>query len=221
MDKLKTKLEKIKKQTGKRFSDFRKNPKRELITFINWVKEIIKNNILFFVFVLTLLFNTVLLRYFTIHTLENVFYFKPFLADLSVILIIGSFGFLVKEKRQFSYLLVSSILLTLICIINSCYYTFYTSFSSISLLATSKYVVAVGDAVVENVLRPQDLIYIWAPIALIFVHHRLKKMGKLRRRAVRDQRKFFLTLCGAALSGLIVMMTLTSLEIGRFSKKCL
>lgn len=219
MDKLKKKLEKIKKQTGKRFSDFRKNPKRELITFINWVKEIIKNNILFFVFVLTLLFNTVLLRYFTIHTLENVFYFKPFLADLSVILIIGSFGFLVKEKRQFSYLLVSSILLTLICIINSCYYTFYTSFSSISLLATSKYVVAVGDAVVENVLRPQDLIYIWAPIALIFVHHRLKKMGKLRRRAVRDQRKFFLTLCGAALSGLIVMMTLTSLEIGRFSKQ--
>lgn len=212
-------FKKTKKCVADRFQAIRKNPKRELITFINWMKEVVKHNILFFTFVITLLFNTVLLRYFTIHTLENILYYKPLLADLAVILVVGAFGFLVKEKRQFPYYFVSSIILTLICIINSCYYTFYTSFSSISLLATSKYVVAVGDAVVENVLRPQDLVYIWAPVALAFVYYRLKKTGKLRTREIREKRKFFCTLVGAMVSGMIVMFTLTSLEIGRFAKQ--
>jgi len=219
MNKFKKNILKTKKNIVHKFQAFRENPKKEMITFINCVKEIVKHNILFFVFVLTILFNTVLLRYFTIHTLENVFYFKPLLADLAVILVVGAFSFLVKEKHQFSYLFISSIILTLICIINSCYYTFYTSFSSISLLATSKYVVAVGDAVVENVLRPQDLVYIWAPVSLVLVYLRLKKQQKLRTSSKRDKRKFFMVLGGAFVSGIIVLLTLTSLEIGRFTKQ--
>jgi len=219
MNRLKKNLNYTRKQIVQKFQAFRKNPKKEVITFVNWVKEVIKHNILFFVFVISLLFNTVLLRYFTIHTLENVVYFKPLLADLAVILVVGAFGFLVKEKRQFTYLFISNIILTLICIINSCYYTFYTSFSSISLLSTSKYVVAVGDAVVENVLRPQDLVYIWAPLMLLFVYYRLKKTGNLRTREVRETKKFFCTLVGAAVSAVIVLCTLTSLEIGRFTKQ--
>lgn len=203
----------------KRFQEIRKNPKKAAITFCNLCAEIVKNNILFFVFVISLLFNTILLRYFTIHTVENVLFFKPFLADLAVILVVASFSFLVKKKHQYPYLLVWSILLTLICFIDSCYYTFYTSFSSVSLLATSKYVVAVGDAVVENVLRIQDLVYVWAPLALIYVHHRLKKTKRLQTGEYRDKRKFFATLGGAAVCAVIFLLTLTSLEIGRFAKQ--
>lgn len=214
-DRIENKFNKLKEECQK----IKKNPKKEIITFINWFKEVVKNNILFFVFVIGTLFNTVLLRYFTIHTLENVFYFKPFLADLAIILLIGSFSFLVKEKNQFKYLFISSIILNLICIINSVYYTFYTSFSSVSLLATSKYVVAVGDAVVENVLRIQDLVYIWAPLALIAVNHKLKKTKHLRTSNKKDKRKFLVSISCAGISALIVILTLTSLEIGRFSKQ--
>lgn len=219
MKNLEKKIGSIKMGAKKQFQEFRKNPKKFVITLLNWVKEVMKHNILFFTFVITLIFNTVLLRYFTIHTLENVFYFKPFLADLSVILFVGSFSFLVKEKNQFKYLLTSSIILTLICIINSCYYTFYTSFASVSLLATSKYVVAVGDAVVENVLRLQDLIYVWAPLALIFAYNRLKKQRKLHKSSRKDKRKFLVSLTGAVVSATIVILTLTSLEVGRFVKQ--
>ena len=219
MNKVKNKLQILKNAIMNELRLIKKNPKKETITFINWCKEVVKNNILFFAFVFTTLFNTVLLRYFTIHTLENVFYYKPFLADLAVILLVGSFSFLVKEKNQFKYLFVSSILLNLICIINSVYYTFYTSFSSISLLATSKYVVAVGDAVVENVLRLQDLVYIWAPIVLLVINHKLKLTKHLRKSNKKDKRKFFVSIVGAGISALIVVLTLTSLEIGRFAKQ--
>lgn len=219
MNKVKNKLQILKNAIMNELRLIKKNPKKETITFINWCKEVVKNNILFFAFVFTTLFNTVLLRYFTIHTLENVFYYKPFFADLAVILLVGSFSFLVKEKNQFKYLFVSSILLNLICIINSVYYTFYTSFSSISLLATSKYVVAVGDAVVENVLRLQDLVYIWAPIVLLVINHKLKLTKHLRKSNKKDKRKFFVSLVGAGISALIVILTLTSLEIGRFAKQ--
>ena len=219
MNKVKNKLQILKNAIMNELRLIKKNPKKETITFINWCKEVVKNNILFFAFVFTTLFNTVLLRYFTIHTLENVFYYKPFFADLAVILLVGSFSFLVKEKNQFKYLFVSSILLNLICIINSVYYTFYTSFSSISLLATSKYVVAVGDAVVENVLRLQDLVYIWAPIVLLVINHKLKLTKHLRKSNKKDKRKFLVSIVGAGISALIVILTLTSLEIGRFAKQ--
>lgn len=219
MNKVKNKLQILKNAIMNELRLIKKNPKKETITFINWCKEVVKNNILFFAFVFTTLFNTVLLRYFTIHTLENVFYYKPFLADLAVILLVGSFSFLVKEKNQFKYLFVSSIILNLICIINSVYYTFYTSFSSISLLATSKYVVAVGDAVVENVLRIQDLVYIWAPIVLLVINHKLKLTKHLRKSNKKDKRKFLVSIVGAGISALVVILTLTSLEIGRFAKQ--
>ncbi len=219
MKKVQKQVKEFQKQLIKFFKDFKKNPKKQFTTLITWMKEIVKNNLLFFVFVISVLFNTVLLRYFTIHMVENVFFYKPFFADLAVILVVGAFSFLVKEKHQFAYLLVSSIILSLICVINSCYYTFYTSFSSISLLATSRYVVAVGDAIVENVLRIQDLLYLWSPIALIYVYYKLKKKKKLKRRNIRDQRKFLAVLGGAIVSAAIVILTLTTLEIGRFAKQ--
>ena len=119
MNELKNKLNKLKNEIKKEIAKIKENPKREVITFINWCKEVVKNNILFFIFVFATLFNTVLLRYFTIHTLESVFYYKPFFADLAVILFVGSFSFLVKEKNQFKYLFISSIILNLICIIRA------------------------------------------------------------------------------------------------------
>jgi len=55
---------------------------------------------LFFIFAITLLFNTILLRYFTIHTVENLLLLKPILADSAIILAVGGFGYLIKEKNM-------------------------------------------------------------------------------------------------------------------------
>ena len=155
--------------------DLKKNPKKTILNLINNCAEIIKNNSVFFTYIITSLFIGIVLRYFTIHTLENLFLLKPILGDLAIIILLGSISFILKEKNRFPYLLTLSIIFTIICIANSIYYTFYTSFVSVSLIATSRYAVAVGDAIVENVMKIQDFVYILAPILLIYAHAKSKK----------------------------------------------
>ena len=165
--KIEKQLNKIKNNLKNLYKDFRKNPKKTTLTLLNTMMEIIKNNTLFFVFVITNVFIGILLRYFTIHTMENLFLLKPILADLAIVLFLGGISYLLKEKNRFPYLLVISIILTLICIINSVYYTFYTSFVSVSLISTSRYAVQVGDAIVENVMKVQDFVYTFTT----FINH--------------------------------------------------
>mgnify|MGYP003297294173 CR=1 FL=1 len=56
-----------------------------------------------------------------------------------------------------------------ICVINSIYYNYYTSFVSISLLATSVFVKDVGDAVVDFAIQAKDWVYLWQFIGLFIV----------------------------------------------------
>ena len=51
-------------------------------------------------YVILSLLNATLLRFFTV---GNYFEIKPLLADLAVILLIGSLGYLIKPKNQFKY----------------------------------------------------------------------------------------------------------------------
>ena len=124
------------------------------------IREYFKNNVLFITFVITSVINSTLLRFFCMHTVENFLSWKAVLADLTVVTAIGSFGYLFKPKNRFSYYLGFNIFLTAICIINSVYYTFYTSFASVSMLSLTQYIGDVGDAVVENVLQLKDMVYI-------------------------------------------------------------
>lgn len=221
MKKIEKTLKKIERKIKGTWRDLRTDPKRTVLNFFNRILEIVKRNILFFVFVISLAFNTILLRYFTIHTWENVFFLKPLLADLAVILLVAGIGFLVKQKSRFAYYMTATIIMTAICVINSIYYTFYTSFASISLLSTSRYVVAVGDAVMENVVRFQDLVYIWAPITLLIVHLRLKKNGGYypENRLKRAKKKAIAVLSAACVCGLLVLSSLTPTEASRFAKQ--
>ena len=122
-----------------------KNIKNKIINF-NY-KEYANTNRLFIAFVISNLINGMLLRFVTVH---NYFAIKPILADLAIILLLGSFVYLFKAKKQFRYLMVISFIFTLVCIINSLYYTFFMSFASFSLIAISLSVVDVGDAVFKN-----------------------------------------------------------------------
>ncbi len=53
--------------------------------------------------------------------------------------------------------------------INSIYYTFYTSFASASMLSLTQFIAPVSDAVVENVLQLKDLLYL-VPFAFFYLY---------------------------------------------------
>lgn len=185
------------------------------------IREYFKNNVLFVTFVATAVINSTLLRFFCMHTVENFLSWKAILADLTVVTAIGSFGYLFKPKNRFSYYLGFNIFLTAICIINSVYYTFYTSFASVSMLSLTQYIGDVGDAVVENVLQLKDMIYIFAPIVLTVVHFRLKKKSYYKKIELKSDRKkrMLKTLGCSAVMLVVFLVTMTSLDVSRFIKQ--
>ena len=185
------------------------------------IREYIKKNKLFCTYVLTCVLNSTILRFFCMHTLENYLSIKPIIADLTIIVLVGSVCYLFKPKNRFAYLLFVEILFTAICMINSMYYTFYTSFASVSMLSLTQYIGEVGDAVVENVIQIKDLIYLLGPIALIIVHIRLKKINyykKVESKAKRKKRTLR-TLSASGILALIFLLTLTSLDVTRLIKQ--
>lgn len=186
------------------------------------VGKIIKNyfstNILFMTFFVTSIINACLLRFFTV---KNYFDIRPFIADVAVVLIIGSLGYFIKPKHQFKYFISWGVIFTLICIINSMYYTNYLSFTSFSLLETSLQLVGVTDAVVENVMELKDFSYIWQIFALIFTNKTLKKrkyydkVSKIEKGKVRALNTM---VAGLICIGVFISM-LTSVDLSRLSKQ--
>lgn len=181
-------------------------------------KKYFKTNVLFTAFVVSSVINATLLRFLTV---KNFFDFRPIIADLAIVLIIGAFGYFFKPKHQFKYFLTISIVFTAICVINSMYYTNYLSYASLSLLATSMQIVDVGDAIVENVMEIKDFSYIWQICFMIFVHITLKARSYYPRvEKIEDGKKSFKhTLLGGLIVALIFTVTLTATDIGRLGKQ--
>lgn len=181
-------------------------------------KKYIKSNILFLTFVISSVINATLLRFLTV---KNFFEFRPIIADLAIVLLIGSFGYLLKPKNRFKYFLTFTIIFTAICVINSMYYTNYLSYASFSLLATSMQIVDVGDAIVENVMELKDFSYLWQVFAIIFVHITLKSRSYYPRVTEMENGKknFKCTLLGGCIFALIFIITLSATDIGRLGKQ--
>ena len=130
-----------------------------------------KTNIIFISYVLVCLINSTLLRYFTTDSILNI---KPFLADLALLILIGSLGYLIKPKNRFKYYSSWAICFTAICIINCVYYHNYVSFVSFSLLSTSKQAVSVADAITK-IFELKDLLFLIPLIVLFIINYSLKK----------------------------------------------
>lgn len=109
--------------------------------------------------------NALLLRLFT----TGRFQVRSVFFDLAFIMLLSGLSFLISEKRRNVYYFWTTFLMVFICVANSLYYNYYSSFISVSLLATSVFVKDVGDAVMEMVVRPCDLTYLWMFIALFIV----------------------------------------------------
>lgn len=142
---------------------------KTIITIINTIKE---NYLLTFTFITINIINGILLR---INTVNNGLRFSPIVMELGFLLLISLVSLKIKKNKKIYYYESITILLTIICIVNSIYYHYYNSFSSLSILANITFASDVKSAIVENVLKMVDLIYIWAPMALIIVYKRLNK----------------------------------------------
>lgn len=213
-------MKKIWKKTKDFFKECKKDPKEVLLRGKNRLVIYMKSNVLFLTYVLTCVVNATLLRFFTMHTLENYLSIKPIIADLAIAILIGAFAYLLKPKKRIFYLMFCEILLTFICVVNSVYYTFYTSFASVSMLSLTQFIAPVGDAV-ENILQIKDMVYLWGPISLLWMHLHLKKKNYYKQTEVmpRRKKKTLKTLILGGILLVIFTITLTPLEIGRFVKQ--
>ena len=184
----------------------------------NLKKEIrfnFNNSVLVWCFVISCLINATFLRFVTV---KNYFDIKPFLIDLGFLLLVGLVAFCFStKKKKFTYLIIWSIILTAICTINSLYFTYYSSYASVSLLATSIFVVDVGDAINENVVQYKDFIFLWQPIFMFYIYYRLRK--QINAESKNDRKKIVKQFSYLAVSILALCAIFTTpTEWGRFTK---
>ena len=197
------------------------NPSMYLKELVKKIKQYFYENKMFVLFVFLNVLNGFLLRYFTLGEKTNIFDFRPLLADFSFVVIVGAFSYFMKKKTKFVYLFLLTLIMSIICMINSSYYTFYTSFSSISLLSTAKFITAVGDAVVENVLQPKDLIYIMMPIIFLYFNYHYKKSKYYEKVGFLNKSKKLAigTIIFGCFTLFVFTSSLTATDIGRFTKQ--
>lgn len=176
-----------------------------------------KNNILFALFIIAMLINSSLLRFLTV---KNFTAISPVLADLAFVLFIGSFAYFFKPKNRFKYYFTWSIILTLVCFINSIYYTNYVSFTSFSLLATSLQLAGVSDAL-GTIMEIKDFVYWWAPLMLIFAHRKLLKSGYYSKVKTAEKVRISVLKClvAAAIVAGAFISTLTGTDLSRLYKQ--
>ena len=198
------------KKYGQRFIDLLVKTKSKTIYFF-------KHNVLFVTFIITSLINGFFLRTLTVKNFASI---SPILADLSFIMIVGSFAYFFKPKNRFKYFITWSVIFTLVCLINSIYYTNYVSFTSFSLLATSLQIFGVSDAL-QTIMELKDFCYIWAPITLIFVHVKLRKNGYYSKIRVKEKARISVlkSLAGATIVLGAFVSTLTGTDISRLYKQ--
>lgn len=151
---------------------------KSIIELLNIVKE---NYSLELFFVLFNLINGLILR---INTVNNPFRLSPLLIDLSFLILVSLLPNKIKEKRRIYYLMIMTVIFTIVCIINNIYYNYYKSFASFSILANIAFAGDVSNAIFEKVLKVTDLIYIWCPISL-YVMYKMNKRKKISLKKVK------------------------------------
>ena len=181
------------------------------------VSKYLSTNRLFLTFVVLSLIETIILRN---YTLKNVSDYKPLICDLALLIIIGSFGYFVKPKKQFNYYFIWMFIVTLMCVINSIYYVFYTSFASFSLLAELGLVGEVGDSLTEK-FRIIDFIYIIFPIIYLVIHTKLKKGSYYHfvAKVEKSKKMFVSTILGGVIVLAFTLVNVTGTDVSRLVKQ--
>lgn len=178
-------------------------------------KSFIEYKLLYY-FIFSSIINATMLRCFTVF---NYFSIRPFIADLGIILLLSALSFLIKGKNKNKYFLIVTIISVIMFTVNSMYYTFYKSFASVSLLATSVFVVDVGDAIVENVVQIKDLVFLWQLIGLIILI-KYEKKNEIKDKTYKVNKKLSKKFAlGFIVCFLIVVAISKPSDYARFTKE--
>lgn len=193
------------------------NKNGKLIKIKSIIIRYLKNNILFLSYVILMLLNSTVLRFFTV---KNYLSIKPILADIAVIFIIGLFGYFIKPRKRFVYYIIWISLFSVLSMANSIYYTNYKSFISVSLLSTASQLGGVIDAVTENILEAKDLVFLLSILIYIAIYIVLKKkksyfedLDKISKKNSRKAARNLL-IVGLAFAAVFIT-TLTKTDISR------
>lgn len=130
-------------------------------------------------FIISNLINGLIIR---IVTVKNGLFISPLLVDLGFLILVSLLSLLIKKEKRIRYFITLSIIFNIVCIVNSIYYHYYSSFASISLIANITFVSDVSDAIVENVLKAVDLIYIWQTITLVIIYKKTNKKEYIKHK---------------------------------------
>lgn len=193
-----------KKEINKLIKNNYKKTKKIIINFKKIIIEFIKNNKLFLCYILLSLINCFFIRFFTVGNYKNI---KTIYIDLSYILLLGNFVYLLKPEKRYKYLLIIIGIITFMCVLNSIYYGNYSSFASISLLTTLGQVAEVGDAVVDQ-LKLIHFIYIVPFILFIYINNILRKKNYFNSNKQRKNKKKFVYI-------LIISLTILGINLLR------
>ena len=178
-------------------------------------KSFVEYRLLYY-FIFSSIINATMLRCFTVF---NYFSLRPFIADLGIIFLFSALSFLVKEKNKNKYFLILTIISVVMFIVNSMYYTFYKSFASVSLLATSVFVVDVGDAIVENVVQIKDLVFLWQLIGLIILL-KYEKKNQIKDKTYKVNKKLSKKFALGFLVCLLIVVAISKpSDYARFTKE--
>ncbi|MBR4351290.1 MAG: sulfatase-like hydrolase/transferase [Bacilli bacterium] len=184
---------------------------------LHQILHFMKYNRVFLSYVILSLLSCKLLRIFTIEDSINI---KAFLFDLSIILLLGSLGYLFKPKNQFKYWLVLLILYTFINTVNGMYYLFFTSFASFSLLETFAQTFTVSDSVVAK-LSYKTFVYLF--VLIIYIVHREILRKKRYYFTVEKVEKRKKILPGVLITGGVILVIsigmLTKTDLSRLRKQ--
>lgn len=184
--------------------------------YVQNIKKLFTENKLFLFFIITLLINTSLLRFTTLHDYTAI---KPIIGDLIVLLLISSIYFLIKSKRRNKFLFIMSVFITAICIINSMYFRYYSNFASVSALSSAIYIYDVKDSIAQQAINPLDFIYLWQPIVFYIYLKKKKRIVSVEEMNKRDKFNALLTLMCTGAVFMLFLTSLTSLEVSRFNKQ--
>ena len=194
----------------KKISAFIKKNSKRVVSYL-------VTNRLFIIFAFFALIETILIR---VNTVKSPFDYKPFICDLALIVIIGSFAYLIKADKRYKYYRNWLFIITLACIVNSIYYIFYTSFVSFSLLATITQIETVGDSLIEK-LRFVDFIYIIFPIMFHFIHKSFKNDNYYFyiSKAEKGKKSFASTILAGIILLSFTIVGITSADASRLVKQ--
>lgn len=191
--------------------------KKIFIGMKNIVFRYASTNILFLSYVILCLLLGLVLRMMTVgFPLIG----KAFISDLTVILVIGGFGYLFKPKYQFSYFISWMLFFTLLAIGNTIYYEFYQSFLSINLISTASMLGAVDDSLFDK-LHIYQFIYLIIPCIFVFIHSRLHKRNYYFEveKTEKGKKLFMYTVALGVIIFISIAVRFTGTDTSRFVKQ--